>query len=202
MPKATLSIMGLWTYDHHIFDKLTLPETLDRELVINQILMDCAELELLYPAFDTMRQAIGIWSKSRQETWQKLIDTLHFEYDPIENYNRYEDWTDTHSYKTNTKTTGSQNSTGSVDTQNQVNGFNDNLTDSDSTSSNTASDTTASGTEDHTNNGDMVHGGRIHGNIGVTTTQQMIAEERESVQFNIYDYISRDFQRRFCLGVY
>lgn len=43
---------------------------------------------------------------------------------------------------------------------------------------------------------------RETGNIGVTTTQQMIKEEREVDQFNIYDYIVQSFKRRFCLLVY
>lgn len=194
--------MGLWTFDHHIFDLLRLPDELDQEMVINQILMDCAELELLYPRFDTMRAAIGLWSRSRQLTWKKLYDTTQLEYNPIENYDRLEDWTDTHDYKIDTATSGSQDSTGEVNTGNRINGFNDNLTDSDSSSTDTTSHAEAAGTENRTDAGNLVHGGRIHGNIGVTTSQQMIAEEREIVQFNIYDYISRDFQRRFCLGIY
>ena len=41
-----------------------------------------------------------------------------------------------------------------------------------------------------------------HGNIGVMSTQDMIKQQREVVQFNIYDYIIRDFQKRFILGIY
>lgn len=40
------------------------------------------------------------------------------------------------------------------------------------------------------------------GNIGVTTTQQMIEEEREKALFNIYDFIIKSFRDRFCLTVY
>lgn len=40
------------------------------------------------------------------------------------------------------------------------------------------------------------------GNIGVTTTQQMIEAEREVVKFNIYDYIIEEFKQRFCILVY
>lgn len=43
---------------------------------------------------------------------------------------------------------------------------------------------------------------RAFGNIGVTTTQQMIREQREIVQFNIYDYIARAFVEFFCILVY
>lgn len=40
------------------------------------------------------------------------------------------------------------------------------------------------------------------GNIGITTTQQMIKEEREVDKFNLMDYIIDRFKQRFCLLVY
>ena len=40
------------------------------------------------------------------------------------------------------------------------------------------------------------------GNIGVTSTQSLIKEQRDVVQFNIMDYIINDFKNRFCLLVY
>lgn len=40
------------------------------------------------------------------------------------------------------------------------------------------------------------------GNIGVTSTQQLIREEREVVQFEIDDYIINDFKKQFCILVY
>ena len=44
--------------------------------------------------------------------------------------------------------------------------------------------------------------GNSKGNIGVTTTQQMIQQERDVVQFNMYDYITESFKNRFCILVY
>ena len=46
------------------------------------------------------------------------------------------------------------------------------------------------------------HGARLYGNIGVTTTQQMIEAEREVVKFNIVDYIIGSFKKRFCILIY
>lgn len=46
------------------------------------------------------------------------------------------------------------------------------------------------------------HGWIRQGNIGVTTTQQMIAEERESVLFDVYMTIANDYHAKFCLDVY
>lgn len=52
-------------------------------------------------------------------------------------------------------------------------------------------DTTESTRENHTS-----------GNIGVTTTQKMIREEREIAEFNIYDRMIKDFMDRFCIMVF
>lgn len=40
------------------------------------------------------------------------------------------------------------------------------------------------------------------GNIGVTTTQQMIKEQREIVQFNLYKYIIDSFKKHFMITVW
>ena len=40
------------------------------------------------------------------------------------------------------------------------------------------------------------------GNIGVTSTQSLILEQREVVKINLMDIIIDDFQKKFCLGVY
>ena len=40
------------------------------------------------------------------------------------------------------------------------------------------------------------------GNIGITSTQSMIKEQREVVMLNLYDVITQDFIERFCLKVY
>ena len=44
--------------------------------------------------------------------------------------------------------------------------------------------------------------GRAHGNVGVTTSQEMIQSEREVAMFNIYDIIAESFVENFCLMVY
>ena len=47
------------------------------------------------------------------------------------------------------------------------------------------------------------HNSRIHGNIGVTTSQQMLEQELEvSPKLNVINYIIESFKNRFCLLVY
>lgn len=172
---ATLTLLGLYSYDSTIFDALTLPEGLVRDDVINSILMECAELEIMYPNPDQLRELVGIWSKGMQYAWSGLLKSTQFEYDPIENYNRNEEWEDS----------GSAQGSG----KNTVAGFNSvEMVDSNG---NTTSSSYRS-----------THKAHLYGNIGVTTSQEMIEEERKVVRFNILDEIAQDFKRKFCVLIY
>ena len=71
MIPATLSILGLYNYDSTIFDNLVTPFE-DNENLIQNILMECAELEILYPDADFMKFAIGAWSQKQLPIWNKL----------------------------------------------------------------------------------------------------------------------------------
>ncbi len=44
--------------------------------------------------------------------------------------------------------------------------------------------------------------GHIHGNIGVTTTQQMIEAERNVVMFDVIEQIVTDYKTTFCILIY
>lgn len=50
---------------------------------------------------------------------------------------------------------------------------------------------------------EITHTSRIHGNIGVTTSQQMLESELEvAPKLNIMNIIIESFKNRFCLLVY
>ena len=44
--------------------------------------------------------------------------------------------------------------------------------------------------------------GRLHGNIGVTTSQQMLQSELDIAKWNIYEQITDLFLNEFCIMVY
>ena len=72
----------------------------------------------------------------------------------------------------------------------------------DTTGKNTATGTSSgTGSNDQTETRDLK--GHVHGNIGVTTSQQMIESEIALWdKFNIYDFITQAFRKRFCLLIY
>ncbi len=164
---ATLSILGLYNYNKLLFSGFVLPDGVDRDTVINNLLMECAEFEALYPDPNFMQSAIAYWSRTMLSVWQKLYDTTKLEYNPIENYNRHEEYTD------ESESISSRNSYENA-------GFVD------------AGKAT----------GELTHKAHLYGNIGVTTSQEMIKQEREVSDFNIYDRIISDFKKRFCLMIY
>ena len=163
--EATLSILGLYNYQPAIFDSLTIPTSVDRETLIDNIIMEAAELELLFPNADILGRLIGNWSKTRLAAWNRMIGALEAEYNPIENSDRYEDHLEDYTrdlmesddytrdlkesddYNRNLTDSGNSNSSGSI--QNSRTGYNSSdlqLTDS-------------SGSEDHSDDSRSYTGG-------------------------------------------
>ena len=103
---ATMSLLGLYNWDATILDGLVVPNGIDRETVINNLLRECAELEIIYPQPDALKFFVSEWSRERLPVWEKLEATLKFEYDPISNYDRKEEWTDEGSGSSETLTAG------------------------------------------------------------------------------------------------
>lgn len=88
-----LTIMGLYNYRDGLFENMRFPEGFtadDKALTINNILLDCAELELLYPSWDMMHTVIPMWSGIELPVWERIYRASQEEYNPIENYNRTE----------------------------------------------------------------------------------------------------------------
>ena len=302
---ATLSPLGLYNWDQTLFDLMQIPEALDKDVLVQNLLAETAELEVLYPNPIVFKNLVGVWSAKQLDIWNRLYETTQYEYNPIENYDRYETGSDsgtgrtTHSgtdttadtttyggsdrrtesithggSDTNTRqsaeggtereTTTAQMALGGQDVvtgsdtkghwiagfDSAPSGEDDGLvkqtrdqddattttaygkTESDNGSKTTSfgktesgSDTTAYGktenvTEQRTYGqtiqkaGNMTHGEQVatqndgehelhaHGNIGTTTTQQLIREQRNIDLFNLYDIIVEDFKMRFCILIY
>lgn len=160
-----LSIVGMYEYDPSIFDGLDVPSyideqnhvlVVDKNKVIQSILLNCAELELLYSSIDTMKLAIGVWSAAEQDTWRKLFATQKMDYNPLWNVDA------------------------DVVNIGSVMGFNE-----DTDWSDAAKETQ-----------------RRTGNIGVTSSQDLLQQERDVADFSIIRYITESFKKRFCIMVY
>lgn len=177
---ATMSLLGLYNWDTTILDGLTVPDDVDKNVLINNLLRECAELEIVYPQPEALKFFVKEWAKERLPVWERLTATLHYEYDPISNYDRREEWTD--------ESSGNTEGT----SENQTAGFNS--ASANVPESRNSASSSASGRNKRT--------GRAYGNIGVTTTQQMIEEERRISEFDIEHVIIQEFKKTFCLLIY
>lgn len=207
MAFASLSIYGLYTYNTEIFDNLVLPSGLDKDTLVSDILTECSDFALLYPNYDFMKMLIGVWSQKELLIWTRLHESETIEYNPIENYDRHESISrsvtsessgeSAATSKANTTGTGTSKAgktaydSGSIRDVAQSDNINTDASQGESSESSTNS---ASGVETVVNHS--------HGNIGVTTAQQMIEGYREVSQFCTYDYIVQSFKDRFCVQVY
>jgi len=226
---VNLSPLGLYDWDKTVFDLMQIPEALDKNVLIQNILAETAELEVLYPNPVVFKNLIGVWSAKQLDMWNRLYATTQYDYNPIENYNRYETGSDsgtgrtTHSGtdgRTESITTGGQDTTTGTDTKghwiagydSQPSGTDDGLVkqsrDQDDATTRTQYGRTE-GVQETITHGQQVatanegeHTLHAHGNIGVTTTQNMIRQQREIDLFNVYDIIIEDFKMRFCILVY
>lgn len=202
MIPATLSIVGLYNYDNTIFDNLVTPFE-DNDNLIQNILMECAELEILYPDADFMKFAIGAWSQKQLPIWNKLYNTEKLEYNPLENANRTEETNDT--TVINESNSGNNKSTldGVTASTRQVFPFDGNISQAqymDDIRPHEERDNNYSDNREGQNTFTSIK--TVKGSIGVVTPQEMITQERNVSNFSTVNYIIDQFKQRFCIMVY
>ena len=100
MASATMNVLTLynWTNDHDepdLFRDFVVPEEVDKDVVVDAILLKAAPFEILYPDPDVLRANIGIWSQSRITIWNRWADswTKAEEFNQLENFDRTEEET-------------------------------------------------------------------------------------------------------------
>lgn len=178
-----------------LFADAVFPPSLDRDTLINQCLLRAGEFEVVYENPYFMKSYITTWAKSFYRTFEKWANAYFADYKPLENYNRTEVWDDK---VDNTDKTEAHSTIGG-DTTNKVSAYDSNdfvNKDTSRTDSKTNSDGQS------VLDGKTHHEGNIYGNIGVTTSQQMLEAEYEVARFNIYEQIADLFIKEFCICVY
>ena len=188
MAIAKMTLIGMQEFmlaeNDDIFADLVLPDELNKDTLTDNILMRSGEFPVLWANPFFVKNMIGIWARKNLDMFKKWVYALEQEYNPIYNYDRYEESTD------NEKTTGS----GSGTDTHSVTGYDSNAL---QTNDQVSTGSTASGTRD---NGHKAH---LYGNIGVTTATAMQKEFLELYgSWNLYDKICDLFTDEFCLKVY
>ena len=204
---ASLSIYGLWLENHEIFDNFNVPEGMDKDIAVTQILTECSDFALIYPNYDFMKMLIGVWSSKEALIWNNMYKSETLEYNPIENYDRHESLTravNSNSQGKSNGTSSSMSTDGGENTGGQTAYDSDTIKDTTRAraSSHSEGQNISAETAENQSAGSEVVSNHVHGNIGVTTAQQMIEGFREVSKFCTYDYIVQSFKDRFCIQVY
>lgn len=179
MANYMVTIIGAQKWNPELWSNFVVPEGLDKQNIINNILFECAELPLIYSAPDFLEEIIGVWSRARLAVWEKYYKTVSTEYSLNGKINKYVEWTDTAS-----------NSNNGTNTE-QVQGFDSNsFVDRTKNSANNTAQGNAKHVENETRDNDKF------------LPQDYIEKERELAGFDMVKKIVTDFKREFCIMVF
>lgn len=252
---AKITTVGLYKFDQTLFDDLTFPSGIDKDIAVCQILNRSGDFECLYPDLDFYKNMISFWGKKHYRTFDKWIKALNIDFEPLYNYDRYEEFIDeklgtsaTNNERTSnnaqqmanassasTGTTGgrqsvnAENISNTGETENKVsafdastyspkdhqetssgqstNGLMQENSSTDSTTSGTSSTSSAETSSIRDSGGESraeqtKHTAHLYGNIGVTTSAQLLREFLDVERFNIYEQIADLFVDEFCVMIY
>lgn len=220
---ASTGLLDLLYYDDTIMNNFTVPDGIDRQLALDTIYQRCGLTPLYHPDPAWLKFYVGRWCSKNAKTWEELYKTTIQDYNPIYNYDRTEETTDTRSgtrklsedTSSNTKQngdtsvtdTGSGSSEHTLSADNSDNyepGYKDvsSRQDTQASESSNRVDVTGDRAVDETTGETYSHKLRAYGNIGVTTTQEMLEAQRKVVRYNIYNEIADSFKEEFCLYIY
>lgn len=87
-----MAIRDYYDWDNTVFDGVNVPEGIDRQLVINQIMMDCGLMDSYYITPSVFKMAVTQWFATHQWNFEHLIKIVNAEYSPIENTDRYDEY--------------------------------------------------------------------------------------------------------------
>lgn len=224
---SKLTLIGLYNYDNSLFQSLTFPEGIDKDIAVNEILLKSGEFEILYPNLDFLKLQITAWGVRHSRTFEKWVAVQDEEYNPLHNYDRHEEYTDRENVSKTDNNTNQIYDNSSVSSNHDVTNTNmgdvqtdvsaydsstfqpkekstNNLTNRDAGSNST----TSSGNSTQTVNGNeqttrgLSHSAHLYGNIGIVSSQEMYEREIKVQRWNIYEAIADIFVDEFCIPIY
>lgn len=219
----TLSLMGLYNYDPTIFENMTLPTGVSKDTLVDNLLVECAEFEILYPDADFMKTFIGKWSDSRIDSWTKLNDYFNIVLNPTNEYDferkrtpnltKTKSGTETDTQNGQISDSGNNDRTADLTETDSVSAYNSSTFENRSKTTTSGTDKYAIGnTRTFTNLANVKSfANRQDSETGTDTITEKghrsdLAKLIESAialsVHNIYELIIEEFKARFCLLIY
>lgn len=217
-------IRALLDWDNTLFDNMSLPDDVALDDVVDHIIFKYGDAPLFSPDPAVMKYYITKWSARRLPQWVRFKNAIEEEYNPLENYDRTEETTDyfTHGHKIVTNDDLKHGETITTDDdlthghtlENQISADNASTYQPDNKSINSGIDQRDiseghSGTDErdldetHSGQDKRDYDSHIHGNIGLTTSQQMLQSELNLIpKLDLLDFIADDFHSEFNIMIY
>lgn len=218
---ARITLWGFYQFtDKTLFDNIKLYEGFDKQVLIDLIMQQSGELFPFHQQPEYLQLNIENWFSRMYEQFKRMYIAITADYNPIENYDRIEEWSDSESLSQSelesssssssahdsTSDSSSNSMTNDISAANMTTGFLPDSASNGVSAGRSANDST-SRINSSRNRYDLSdrfskHGGRIHGNIGVLTNQSMIESELRLRQFDIYETIANMFEEEFIIRLY
>ena len=191
------SITDSWSFGEDsevVFDKSVLFST-----IINRASSFC----VLYPNPDHFKIMSDNWWNKWKDAFYRWLLVMQSDYNPLENYDRIEQWHDDIIDDNTLTQTGTVTTEGDNSTTNEKSAYDSGTY---QPLNKTTDDIDSTDTRDLTdkvdNDRDIDHSGRIHGNIGTVTSQSMALEELKLRKNNVYDLMTDCFIKDLLIAVY
>ncbi len=208
-----LTLIGLYNFDNTLFDSLELPAEYDKQTFIDSLLIEHGEKCILYSNPDFMKYSIGAWGRKWALELERIAQALKAEYDPIYNYDRFEEYTDNEGRKLTSTTNAGHKATDSPDfnvtTENTTSAYNsstyqpENKTTADTKGKTQDLAETSNSKTDDAETRNFSHKAHLYGNIGVTTSAAMVSEVvQQRFKYNLYGTAAKLFANDLLIGIY
>lgn len=193
---SKLTIAGLNEFtDGLIFDEMLLPDGIDKDILITEIIRQCSEFSVLYTEPTFLKHMIGSWSNKWFHNFERWWKAYNFEYNALYNLDVEATYTDDN--KTHNSGSSNTDNTGSV--TNKKSGYNSSVFENATQDVNDLHNTSYGISDIKVDN---VRTEKRFGNQGVTMSQEMLNAEYSVWQENVYKMIAEVFAVEFCIVIY
>lgn len=209
-------MIGATAYRGTLWSKLTLPAGYDKDTFIDALLLEHGEKCVLYSDLEFFEYAVGAWSRKWRHELERILLALTDDYNPLHNFDRHEEYTDKETGKKSgtdgRQSSGDNKSTRSPDltSENKTSAMNSGTYAPTEQTTTAGTDTTdgefsqeENGHFDEDHERELKHTAHLYGNIGVTKSQDMAADEvnlRASV--GVYDIVCGMFANELLINIY
>lgn len=225
---SKLTLIGIHNYTNGaIWDDIELPEGLDKDILINEILRRNGEFPVVWPDADFLKIQIDFFFKKWKHNFTRWVEAANKEYEALYNVDVTTTTTEEGTNEANSATSGQNNGTINRSGSSSSNGSSrntsteskaaydsntlqdvrqvvDNGTTSLSTSETDSETSSATNSESMTSNSEheILTEEYKRGNQGITMSQELLAAEYNIWLFNIYNHIADIFASEFCVCIY